>query len=275
MKAILDRVTITGADDSIQATDLIGLTEEFPFVEWGILVSQSSTGQPRFPSGHWLTGLSLLTRVPHQLPLALHVCGKWTRQALLGIDGLPDGLLQGYARVQLNFHAERTKCDPARFAAVLRMWREHHYVKQVIFQLDGQLGNKHMAAVQAEFDPDFDYVQCVPLFDTSGGAGVLPQEWPQPYEYDHMEELEYHGYAGGLGPDNLEEQLPRIMEAASNPKPIELDGLGEPHCGSSPCRIWIDMETKVRSKGDCQFDLAKVRRCLEIAAPYVTLKASS
>lgn len=34
-------------------------------------------------------------------------------------------------------------------------------------------------------------------------------------------------------------------------------------------RIWIDMETRVRSNNDATFDLTKVRRCLEIAAPFV------
>ena len=39
-------------------------------------------------------------------------------------------------------------------------------------------------------------------------------------------------------------------------------------------RIWIDMETKVRSDDDRQFDLEKVRRCLEIAAPFVVKEAN-
>ena len=33
--SILDRVTITGADDSVRPTDLLELSREFPFVEWG------------------------------------------------------------------------------------------------------------------------------------------------------------------------------------------------------------------------------------------------
>jgi hypothetical protein len=37
--------------------------------------------------------------------------------------------------------------------------------------------------------------------------------------------------------------------------------------GDTP--FWIDAETHLRSDGDRQFDLAKVRRFLEAAKPYV------
>ena len=36
---ILDRVTITGADDSIHVEQLAELSQAYPYVEWGILVS--------------------------------------------------------------------------------------------------------------------------------------------------------------------------------------------------------------------------------------------
>lgn len=42
------------------------------------------------------------------------------------------------------------------------------------------------------------------LFDTSSGFGILPEKWPE-----LLPEL-YCGYAGGLGPDNLQEQLEKI-----------------------------------------------------------------
>ena len=51
---ILDRVTITGADDSIKATDLIPLSKRFPFVEWGILLSKNNEGSFRFPTRDWI-----------------------------------------------------------------------------------------------------------------------------------------------------------------------------------------------------------------------------
>ena len=243
----LDRVTITGADDSVSIGRLHGLSKKFPFVEWGILYSKSQIGGNRFPSETWFNDLHALAG---EIKLSLHLCGSVVRDLLVGINSMPLGLLPflpKYQRIQLNFHAENAKCDPVYFYRALKDLRNEH---QYIFQIDGSNGNEHMESVWAA---DVDaMLNCVPLFDISGGAGILPNQWPKP-EYmandtDHI----YHGYAGGLGPENLEQQLPLIAEAAGN------------------TRIWIDMETKVRSNNDRQFDLDKVAACLEICAPFVT-----
>jgi hypothetical protein len=58
------------------------------------------------------------------------------------------------------------------------------------------------------------------------------------------------GYAGGLGPDNLAEELRRIEEVAGD------------------AEVWIDMETNVRTAE--RFDLDKVRRCYDLARPWLS-----
>lgn len=244
---MLDRVTITGPDDSIHVKDLVALSCEFPFVEWGILASVNRFGRPRFPSALWIMDVQAIKQDQlSSMQLSLHLCGRWVRQLLKGNNEVPAWLFNGFKRIQLNFHAEQNECQPVPFAHVL----QGHYFdnRQVIFQFDGSGGNAHMLAAQ-ENGVD----NCVSLFDVSGGAGILPDHWPNPWQMSDPEHFAYHGYAGGLGPDNLEVQIPRIFEA------------------SKGARIWIDMETRVRSNGDQQFDLAKVRRCLEIAREYVAL----
>lgn len=251
----LDRVTITGPDDSIAVADLVPLSREFPFVEWGILVSGShlesmpSAAAARFPSINWISDLRRLAE-SESISLSLHVCGRWTRGLLLGNLYIPPLLTDTpiFKRIQLNFHAENTPCDAAKLLAVLRSLGKRQY----IFQIDGANGNQHLESLYAENDDGS--VDAVPLFDISGGAGILPTEWPKPIYMSTDSDCCYHGYAGGLGPDNLEIQLPLIGEAAGN------------------TRIWIDMETRVRSANDRQFDLEKVRRCLEICAPHVMSK---
>lgn len=74
-------------------------------------------------------------------------------------------------------------------------------------------------------------------------AGIAPSAWPK---YD---DVQWIGYAGGLGPHNLAEQMPRIAEAAGN------------------SHYWVDMETWVRTDG--KFDLALVRECIDIVKPYI------
>ena len=242
---ILDRVTITGADDSVSWAKLDDLSKEFPFVEWGILLSERNTGSPRFPSIPWLReALPELTRNRRQL--SGHLCGRWVRDLLNGDPIFPKKYPQTWAsfsRVQLNFHAEPSRAK-AGFFELLRLWPR----KDFIFQLDGV---NHGIFEVALADP---VISAFPLYDTSGGAGLLPGAWPiHGYaDPDNPEWLLYCGYAGGLGPDNLEEQLRRIEDACSP--------------GS---RVWIDMERRVRSDDDSVLDLSKVRRVLEIASKVV------
>lgn len=248
----LDRVTITGADDSVPPSALAVLSESYPFVEWGILISESRPRGPRFPSYRWVQELVRINReqtVP--MKLSLHVCGRWTRQWLLGIvePSLTEYLFDDFQRVQLNFHAERTPCRTDGFAKALRQYSEREF----IFQIDGATGNAHLEAAHA-----MEVSNCVSLFDISGGAGVLPESWPKPLyinpqpDDDLVDHYAYHGYAGGLGPDNLADQIRKIGEAAGN------------------CRIWIDMETRVRSPDDMLLDLEKVRQCLDIGHTFIS-----
>lgn len=242
----LDRVTITGADDSIKTQELLVLSREFPFVEWGILVSASRTRglghSPRFPSKAWVATLQDLAAGSHLLKLSIHLCGRWVSELLVGATADIPHWFTGpqFPRWQLNFHGESLPIEPEAFREALMMLCEG---KQIIFQIDGNMGQQFIADADSERGSPFE---CVPLFDVSHGAGVLAKEWPAPFDADT-----YHGYAGGLGPDNLAEQIPLIAKAAQG------------------CRFWIDMETRVRSEDDRKFDLAKVRRCLEIAKPFV------
>ncbi len=241
---MIDRVTMTGPDDHTDPRALFDLSQEFPFVEWGILVSASQSGKsPRFPGFTWIERL-----LEHNYPLklSLHMCGRWVREVLKGQVSF-GSISEKFHRTQLNFHAENTECDPEQFFEALLYLGSGQY----IFQIDGNGGNAHLDALWDRIDLHNSNMSAVPLFDISGGAGILPTEWPKPQWMQDDSTYCYHGYAGGLGPDNLATEIPRILTAAG------------PDCP----RIWIDMETKVRT--DEVFDLAKVRKCLEIAKPYV------
>lgn len=232
----LDRVTITGADDGVRPQDLMLLSAQYPFVEWGILAG-ARNARPRFPSSTYFRELQYLQESEPQVKLSLHLCGVFLEYFMLGsIAHLPADLEKGFRRIQLNFHGENVDYNLPLFVdAMAGLDREF------IFQIDGHMGQQIISDVQGARCQSFSYV---PLFDASHGEGRTPQEWPQPFDPDI-----YHGYAGGLGPDNLAREIPRIARAAGD------------------CRVWIDMETKVRT-GD-RFDLDKVRQCLEICKPYV------
>lgn len=231
MKKILNKVTVTGADESGDISLMKDIQDRFPFVEWGILLSRSSAGKTsRFPSIKWID--KLLNSAAFNV--SGHICGSWVKEICKGnwsIAKETSKVFNLFSRLQLNFHAiEHDIPDKKLF---LRGFDE---VKaQIIFQQDGTNDKYLDIAVEGEID-------AVGLYDLSHGAGILPDAWP--------ENKTYLGYAGGLSPDNLEDQLNKISEVCTPP-------------------IWIDAETHLRSNNDRVFDLKKVERFLEIAKPWV------
>lgn len=231
---IIDRVTMTGADDSMRPEDLIEISEKYPTVEWGILLSRSQVSGYRFPSYEWI---DLLREVAAKTPLRLcgHVCGRWVREMLMGkmtiLEDTKPEFLDVFQRIQLNFHASPHEFDP-KFCDVLPKG------KQYIFQIEDVNDKVFESALAGGLD-------AVPLFDTSGGAGIVPDKWPAP-----KADL-YCGYAGGLGPATMLDQLKRISDVVPADR-----------------KIWIDMERKIRSEDDAIFDLEKVKACLDLVAQF-------
>lgn len=234
----LDRVTITGADDSVSPDELYRLSEQYPFVEWGILFSGKHQGTRRYPSEAWLADLAD-TR-PSTVKIAAHLCGKWVRSTLAGQAdwwrAYPK-LAPQFGRIQLNFHAEAV--DPMTLGSFVREFAPAH---EFIYQCDGVNDGWVRELVE-------EVGRGAPLFDQSGGAGIVPESWPVGW-------LRYCGYAGGIGPENVVEVLGPLM-AATMP--------GQP--------FWIDMERRVRSEDDTVFELAKVKTVLERVERFVTVPA--
>jgi phosphoribosylanthranilate isomerase len=225
-------VTITGADNSIDPAALVELSQEFPYVEWGFLLSRSREGTKRYTDNAWL---EQLVDVGKGLKLSGHLCGTYVKEVIKGNDSFPyQEVFHRLNRVQLNFKGIKgLDAQPSHgFFELLRKWN-----KEVIFQITGENGHLfHMADVRG--------IKISLLFDASGGEGRTPASWPVP------QKGVFCGYAGGLGPENLRLQLQKIAEAASN------------------AEIWIDAESGLRS-GDDVFDVEKVRAFLKIAKEWV------
>jgi len=231
-------VTMTGADGNTNPADLIALSQEFPFVEWGILLSATQEGSKRFSSGAWISDFAEAMDdhgLEEPVNTSGHLCGRWLRALLKGEMRCPHFNLGIFQRVQLNFHGETHEVYHDNFIDILQ--RILLTGRKIIFQLDGVnnyiLNNAIASGISGQA-----------LFDLSHGAGIAPNQWPWPLKHTRC------GYAGGLGPDNLAWELERIADKVGDKQ------------------IWIDMETKVRSHDDKLFDLDKVRRCLEIAKPW-------
>lgn len=226
-------ITLTGADNSTTHDDLWRVADQYRFglVEWGVLYSASNQGEGRYPSFDWIELLSdRLGNPSARTPaFALHVCGGKAVSDFLAGTGHVCEVARNFKRVQVNFRHESFALDQVERAIRRNLGKQvitqHNHVNAGLWKL--LAGHRNHAV----------------LFDASGGRGVAPEYWPTPLDGVGC------GYAGGLGPDNLSGELPRIHGAASGKE------------------YWIDMESKVRNASD-QFDLDLAKRCLDIASEF-------
>jgi len=146
---MLDRVTITGADDKVDEDILYEISRQYPFVEWGILFSPKKMGVQRFPSWAWVQNLlafncekNLQDLPPMQL--SAHICGKWVRDIVNGNWSIKDevptlfsttdyGRLPAFHRMQLNFSPYVRRIEIGKFLVALLEAQP----PQVIYQMKG------------------------------------------------------------------------------------------------------------------------------------------
>jgi len=218
------RITFTGADDETDLKELEKISADYPNVEWGILFSQSKSGVPRYPSHENIEKMCDLN-----ITRSAHLCGQWVGDVLEGnFSFLTTPFAPHFERIQLN-------CYKDRLNKALK--------KQIPSSKDHKVilgGNFSDIKLTQETHPDLNV--CV-LFDASGGHGKSPKTWPSAFDGFSC------GYAGGLRPENLEDNLKKLDEVVNSRQ------------------IWIDMETGVRTNE--KFDLSKVKKCLEIAEPWL------
>jgi hypothetical protein len=254
----LSKVTVTGADDSVNPKELIAIAKEFPFVEFGILVSKRSTGQPRFPSYPWIENFSkdvLDSRL--DINVSGHLCGSWVNEAFLGrwisLD-LPKDFSHVVKRWQLNTHGGKVRCIISSFMNIIKAVNSVN--QQIIFQYDEANTDLIVEAIKHNLNVSA-------LYDLSHGAGLLPNEWKMPVDLDgnFLSNKIPLGFAGGMSPENVNEEIEKICNNLQNY--LITNSI------LSSQEIWIDAETKLRSISDSFFDLDKVVKFLEAAKPWV------
>jgi phosphoribosylanthranilate isomerase len=222
-------ITLTGVDD---ATDLDAIlsaasSHQPGLVEWGVLYSTSNAGRPRYPSRSTIDKIARLCEGVPTAPFALHICGRSVADFIASREHVSE-IARAFPRVQINFAA------PKHDLVALRRLIEVNPRRAFITQRN--TANFNLWPAFADL-PNHAY-----LFDASGGRGVQRMAWPAAMLNARC------GWSGGLGPDNLEAQLPRIHAAARLP-------------------YWIDMESGLRDEAD-QLDLGRACRCIEIVEAF-------
>lgn len=258
MRKFIHTLTVTGADNNTKVEDIFNLQIEFPFLEFGLLLDKKSQdkGSKRYPSTEWICDLVEGFEHRRYPPrLSGHICGSWIKDICKGNWSILDERTmmavppQYFERLQLNFNCYIEKITIDKFIkglqnrSLLSRVRTIERLRtaqpiQFIFQFkeNSEKSNAILAdAVKANLN-------VVPFFDSSGGRGNSPETWENGQGNC--------GYAGGLGPDNVIEQLCLIEQV----------------CGSGP--IWIDSETLVRNDKD-EFDPEIVAKLARLVKPFV------
>jgi phosphoribosylanthranilate isomerase len=178
------RITVTGVDERTPIDEMIRLVETYPCVEVGILYTETPEGRNRYMRRRCITEWAQTFRKR----CAIHVCGRSAR-ANLFLGDAPG--VYGVGRIQIN--GELT-ADQIRIAC------DRHTKAEIITQWKGPASCAGVARPNHAV-----------LVDASGGRGLSPAEWVRP------ETTRPVGFAGGLGPDNLASELPRIAAVARDP----------------------------------------------------------
>lgn len=240
---MLDRVTISGADDNIRYEDLANIGQMYPFVEWGILLSDKKN-RPRYPSWEWIADLVEYTKtymVPMQL--SAHYCGNLCNRIIntYGDSFISENILDGpplsslFRRIQLNGFNSSKVNFPNRSIYELNS-KVESFSTNVILQISNPID------IIASKQIIGSNIHC--LYDASRGKGVYSADYSW-----NVDPFRYVGFAGGIDPDNFRETLD-ILNARYDDRPF-----------------WIDMETGVRTNNN--LDLKKVFKILEISEEYI------
>lgn len=230
----LSACTLTGVDEWTDLDRMAWLSRRYPFVEWGVLYSPGRQGQEnRYPviGGERWTAL----RASRSCSLALHVCGVGVSEVIGASAQWLETWLSGFGRVQLNLRGDRFATED--IAAAVKKIRGNEGQRRVVLQLN---------SVNRGLCDELNGVTGLEmLWDGSGGRGVLAKSWASWGDPAHATVSQCPwGYAGGLGPQNISEELPKIIKAAGGRA------------------FWIDMEQSLRDEQD-RFDLARAEEVLE------------
>ena len=184
------QITITGVDE---LTPL----EKLPRgVEIGVLYSPTSD-RSRYPKGKTLDRI-INYLIDNDHPYCLHVCGQGVREL---IKREIEELVVDASRIQVNGRHHRPEeiymlCDRYQEKQIITQWPQHRR-PEGIMQL-----KQHNHQI---------------LVDASGGRGESPDTWESPGGDKPV------GYAGGLTPENVADELLRLKDANIDPASIDTE----------------------------------------------------
>ena len=226
------RVSCCGANERLSVEQVLGFLSMNPKAELGVGVSAEKFryNSPRFL---WVKDIMTL-RDKSMGSLALHVNGSWS--AVIVDKGLmPTEIIEillaskNEVRIQLNTVGSgynMNKMDPMALAKVIKLYARERHAKFIIPY--NSKSDKYIEGLK-KYTSHFDV-----LYDESFGYGVKTDN------YQSLFADQLQGYAGGLSPDNVQEEIRKIRKC-------------------NPDKVWIDAEGQLRKEDGSVLDLKKAQ----------------
>mmetsp|Transcript_13791 Transcript_13791/g.26755 ORF Transcript_13791/g.26755 Transcript_13791/m.26755 type:complete len:301 (-) Transcript_13791:200-1102(-) len=255
-------VGFCGVDESVKVEDVVEISQSSaPWAEWGVLFRPEKEGEPRFPSMTWVENdlckaVSKANIVAgfYKVRLAAHLCSTRCEEVLEGNAEFVQKLAAlGFRRVQINA-TKANNVDSSKLAdQVDNVAKVIEAVPAMEFIL--QRNEETKPLWEALIARRESLANISVLFDDSVGTGVERTTFPRPNIVEGLP----CGYAGGIGPHNIEKVFQGIHEST-------LQDYGP--LDSAYRAPWVDMESSLREKvmqdGEEKdiFSLNRVRACI-------------
>lgn len=216
----LKHISLIGIDEKTDLEKLQKLQEEYPLVEFGVIISRNWKDN----GNRYWNPENLEKLKDKNLNLSVHLCGALARNAILNNwepvkDFLGDNLLL-FRRAQLNIAVN--KKNPKELVLDIPEPLEEIVIQQKRDNID-MFMNYYLSKKDKKVSI---------LLDSSGGQGIDTPLIPLDIEGKV-------GYAGGFGPENILEKTSFLL----NSKEVH--------------SFWVDMESKLRT--DDWFDITKAK----------------
>lgn len=231
----INKLTLTGIDNTTRGWQLSELQDTFPFVEFGVLYSKTNAGSGKYPHLSHIEKEFTPSAKPI-LNLSAHFCGWYSREVIENHNyGLIQRLHPSFDRVQINYNfsnndgAKKVQDNLVKLLA----WMESYKDRTIILQYNR--ANKEMLDQVLGFKLPMTLNL---LWDDSGGYGKEIAELNTPFKNI------YTGYAGGLNMGNIQRVCKQLIDM------------------KDMSSIWVDLESGLRTNE--AFDVDKAYNILKM-----------